>query len=264
MADKLLTNFNAIGGDVGDGFTDLLPYGDPDAGATADRDLKVTPFELFVRRTRKYTHFWDDLYTVNMVGQNTSGTGQVNQSNQSTTSHPGVVEVKTGTDTTGAGGVSSNNVYAFRQGGGRIWFLSYFKTPSALSDGTNRYSLFSGLTRQSLVYAPTECIAWRYVDNVNSGNWQLTCRNSSTESVSDSGTAVAADTWYRLEIDINAAGNSVTGYVNGTAASGGAITTNIPTAESFYQAFILKSLGTTDRAAYVDGYGWLQNLTTAR
>jgi hypothetical protein len=268
VADKTLDQLNAIGGSVGDGFTDLLLYGDPDAGATIDRDLQITPYELFVQRTRAYSWFWDDFYTVGVVSQQTGGSGSTNQSNSGTAAHPGCIECHTNAGTTDSAGVYNFNAYAFVNSGGsngRIKFLAYLKTPSAVSDGTNRYSINCGLTRTALSYAPTDCIMWRYVDNVNGGRWQLTCRSGGAESTSDAGgSAVVANTWYRLEIDINSGSTSVTGYVDGTAATGGAISTNIPLSDFFFGMCIVKSLGTSDRAIVADGMGWLQNMSSAR
>ncbi|HJQ60171.1 MAG TPA: hypothetical protein VJ890_24920 [Vineibacter sp.] len=263
MADTWLPGLPAIGGAVGDAFADLLLYADPSAANLNDRDLKISPHELFVLRTRKYSTFFDDLYTVGLVSQQNSGTGsEVNQSNQGTASHPGVLECSTGTDTTGAAGVFSFNAYAFVPGGGRIKFLSYFKTPSALSNGTNRYALFTGLTRASLVYKPSEWLGIYYRDDV-SANWQAICRNGGTETTQNIAVAVATDSWYRFEIDIDAVAANVTCSVNGTSAS--AISTNIPTAESFFcVGQVIKALGTTARSIYPDGYGWSQNLATAR
>ncbi|HJQ58238.1 MAG TPA: hypothetical protein VJ890_15125 [Vineibacter sp.] len=264
MADAKISGLAAIGGTVGDAFADLLPYIDGNA-APAAANVKVSPFDLFVARSRKYSWFFDDLYSVGLIVQSASGAGaQVYQNNASDVNHPGVVGMDTGTDTTGAAGISSFNAYAFRPGGGRIKFLCYLKTPSALSDGTNRYSIFAGLTRSSLAYAPSEWLGVRYRDDVNGSpaKWQLVCRNGGSESVADIGVIAAADTWYRIEIDINAAANSVTASVNGTVSP--AVTTNIPTAESFFTMQIVKALGTTNRSLNADGYGWAQNFTTAR
>lgn len=262
MADAKLSALTAKEATVGDPFSDLF-YEYIAAGATdADKQRGVTPNQMFVETFRKYAWFMDDLVAANWIAQYSSGSGGNNQSNASETNHPGVWEHYTGTDTTGAGGITSGNAYALRHGGGRIKYVTWIKTPSALSDGTNRYSIVAGYSRSTLTYAPNEFCGARYVDNVNSGNWQATCRNGGAESVQDTGVAVVADTWYRIEIDVNAGATSVVVTVNGTAAA--AVASNVPTAEGYFHTGIIKSAGTTARSMYTDAYGWMQHFTTGR
>ena len=86
--------------------------------------------------------------------------------------------------------------------------------------------------------------------------------------MSDSGIAASADTWYKLRIVCNAAGDSVSFFINGTETSNSPITgANIPVgfAERFGAGvWLVKSAGTTERLAYVDRILVKKTLTTAR
>jgi hypothetical protein len=174
-----------------------------------------------------------------------------------------VQRVQCGTTSTGYGLWTSASAYGFRVGGGRIKTIAILKTDSTLSNGTDRYTLACGLTDQLATHAPTNCIMVRYRDDVNSGKWQLVCRSGGSESTADIGVTVAVDTWYRIEVDINAAGSSVTASVNGTTSA--AVTTNITATQMYFQlGLVLKSVGTADRRLLIDAGGWVHALTNAR
>lgn len=73
---------------------------------------------------------------------------------------------------------------------------------------------------------PDEGVYFSNVDDENSGNWVLECRDGGTSSTTNSSTA--PDTgWHTYTITVNAAASSVEFFIDGS--SQGTVTTNIPT-----------------------------------
>jgi len=124
---------------------------------------------------------------------------------------------------------------------------------TTLSDGTDTYTLSAGFGDG--VGNGTDAVMFRYTHDENSGKWTLVARSNSTETTADSGVTVAANTYYRLRIVVNAAGNSVQYFINGSSV--GTITTNIPTGSSrgvTANWSLVKSAGSTNRFAYIFYY----------
>lgn len=179
--------------------------------------------------------------------------------------HPGILELVTGTATTGQsarylGGVATGSAIAgfFLSGGAssQEWLVRL----EDLSDGTNRYNFDVGLfDAQTLA---VDAVRFRYSDNLNAGNWTAETIAASTTTATDSGVAVAADTWYKLRIDVNAAGTSITFYVNDVLVA--THTTNITAVLIAPRCRIIKSLGTTSRTAYIDYFKYYQRFASAR
>ena len=81
----------------------------------------------------------------------------------------------------------------------------------------------------------------------------MTTDVSSAQTFTDSGITVAADTWYRLEVIVNADATKIQYFINGSLI--GTDTANLQSGTSITlgaQAMILKALGTTSRICYVD------------
>lgn len=193
-----------------------------------------------------------------------SGTLAVNSASSLSNRRPGQIICGTGTTTSGLASIS---LYSGGVGNlvgvGVTSVIMNILTDSALSDGTNTYTIFAGLGNTTDGTTFTNGIFVSYTHGVNSGKWLGTCRASSTSSTLDLGTAVATDTWYTLRMDINAAASSVTFYVNGSSI--GSINTNIPSSASGAPIFgIKKSAGTTDRFAYIDFFYLNTALTSTR
>lgn len=180
-------------------------------------------------------------------------------------SHPGVANFSTGTTATGRAGQRGYPA-AIRFSGG-AWVYEAAIRLTTLSDATNTYSSWAGFGDQ-ISAEPVDGAYFRYTHSVNSGEFECVTSSNSTRTAVDTGVTVAAGTWYRLRIEVNAAGTSVQCYVDGTAATGGANTTNIPTAagrETSTMPFaVLKSVGTTARTFNIDYVKYVAELTTAR
>ena len=83
------------------------------------------------------------------------------------------------------------------------WRLETTARISNLSDGTNTFTVRLGFIDTDTGESTDGCF-FRYTDGTNSGKWQGVCRNNNTESTCDTGITVAAATFYRLNVKVNA------------------------------------------------------------
>jgi hypothetical protein len=180
-----------------------------------------------------------------------------------TVSHPGVYLFGTGSTTTGSSRLCSG---AVTFGGGRHRFGAWVMLP-VLSLVGERFEVVVGFADGATDATAVDGCFFTYRDDV-SANWTVSTVansvNTATHQVS-TGIAVTATQWYLLEAEVNAAGTSVTYYVDG--ASVVTHSTNIPTGttrSSNWTAGLTKSLGTTTRTLAVDAYYLEIDFTTAR
>ena len=222
--------------------------------------IQTVPSILDRFNPRRVVFQSSEMATVDPVATSTAGTGaavtfvSVLASIGSQTNRYGIASLATGTTTTGRANVLTPTLDQIVPGFGRIAFSAIVRTPASLSDGTNRYGIKVGLGTLSGSIVDATGASFRYRDNINSGKWQLmTTDSGSTQTFTDSGVTVAADTWYRFEIFVNANATQIQYYLNGTLVatdtatlqSGSSITLGA-------QVMLLKSLGTTSRICYVD------------
>lgn len=125
---------------------------------------------------------------------------------------------------------------------------------SALSDGTDTYTLQSGFSASHTGVTATvnNSIIFRYTHSANSGKWLCVSRNNSgTETTVDTGVTVAVNTLYCLAVCVNVGTTEARFYVNG--ALSGVITSNLPLSSVGFgqRTLIAKSAGTTSREAFV-------------
>jgi hypothetical protein len=106
----------------------------------------------------------------------------------------------------------------------------------------------------NLTAASADEISFQYANPLGTTpNWECVTRSNSAETRTDSLVAVGAGTWYRFEIEVNAAGTSVAFRIDGTLVA--THITNIPTlvarATGIYLG-IRKTVGTTARTLVSD------------
>lgn len=175
---------------------------------------------------------------------------------------PGIVQLQTGTTSTGRAAVHSQSV-SMLLGHGATKFETAFRVPT-LSDGTETFTLRAGFIDSQSVES-TDGIFLRYTDSVNSGKFEVVSMSNASPTVADSGVTVVASTWYKLRIEINAGATSALVYINGTLVA--TVTATIPTGASRNTGagvFVLKSNGGTSRNIDCD-YMWIRtDFTTAR
>jgi len=169
--------------------------------------------------------------------------------------HPGILNLAASTNGNKSlltSGSSFDDSIVF--GNSTSWrYEQLVQVDATLSDGTNRYVYTTGFNNATDTIASiTNGCFFKYSDNVNSGNWQGTCRSASTESTCDTTTAVAASTWYRLTVVVNDAANSVNFLINGVSKC--TITTNIPSTSTTmsFESLMNKTLGNNIRSVNID------------
>lgn len=204
---------------------------------------------------------WSPRVHEGWLSQASSGAGAAWSNGGSEASHPGIWEGSTGTTAAGHSRLASHSD-SITFSNGKIRMGVVLKT-GALSTAAQRYYLYMGIIDDNNPTALTDGVQIRYQDNINGGDWEGVVSNGGGHSTLDLDVAVAANTWYLLEWEINAAGNSVEFFVNGTScgtiASGPAANS---TAE--IRTGIMKRVGTTSRSAYWDAYYIYGEMSTAR
>jgi len=122
--------------------------------------------------------------------------------------------------------LSSGTANGLTFGGGELIYEFSVKSPAAVGvteDITMRAGLHDAITNTSV----TDGVYFEWsADSAGSG-WRGVTANNSLRTYTSSTSAITAATWYRLTAIVNAAGTSVTFYVNGVSI--GTLTTNIPT-----------------------------------
>lgn len=243
------------------------------AGLTALRTLTLPDFAGMLMldsnfvdvRKRRCVAFMDfESSGTSPLGTSTSGTGSsasveaiIEDANQI-----GIRQIETGTTTTGRAAVMSAPGL-LRLGQGVAVFEGSFKVPT-LSDSGQRFVVRLGFLDSDQADATDG--AYIEYDEAASANWQVCCANNATRAKNGTGTAVNTN-WHTWKVVANAAGTSVSFFMDGTEVSGSPITTNIPTGsgrETGFGFHIIKSAGTTERTFVSDWIAWDFSLTTPR
>lgn len=178
-------------------------------------------------------------------------------------SHQGIVRFTTGSTNAGRAALVLPVVnMAVGTGAGQLTIQFNVNIFTALSTGTQRYTIMMGLGDANDSTEFTEGVYFLYVDNVNSGNWVGKTAHSSTRTTVN-GAVAAATGWQRCKAVVNAAATSVEFFVNETSL--GTSTTNIPNVAGAWIApmlKVIKSVGTTAREIDVDYFMAYQIYTT--
>lgn len=186
-----------------------------------------------------------------------AGAGVVGSNALDKTNHPGVWGLSTGTDEDGRIFIIGGSNFGFHIGvGGIVRCGTWFRTPGSLSTVLEDYTLRTGIFNIALPNSITEGLGFEYDRSVFGGNWQLITEDAA-ETSEDSGITVAIDTWYLMEVEVNAAGTIVEFFLDGVSVGILAVAANIPNGtvlDLFYNSHIMKLGGTTARVAYIDAY----------
>jgi hypothetical protein len=110
-------------------------------------------------------------------------------------------------------------------GSGRAVFRCILRTPAALSDATNPYTIRMGFSA-SITSGANSC--YLTYSHSQSANFVFTTGNAGAFTNNTTSVVVAAATDYDVVIIVNAAGTSAECFINGVSV--GVITTNLPTA----------------------------------
>jgi hypothetical protein len=156
--------------------------------------------------------------------------------------------------------------------GGGAWNYEALININSLSTALERYRMIFGFGSVISNSSETNGVFITYDEGgtangtTASANWQCVTVDNSVRTLTTSTTAVTASAWNKLRIEINAAGTSVTFYVNGVSIA--THTTNIPLASNsryvLMKTGLAKTIGITTRGFYCDYIGYENILTTAR
>ncbi len=178
--------------------------------------------------------------------------------------HPGVLYLSTGTDATGrAMLITLDDCIILGDGEYQIeWLIRIEDLATVAEDYTIRVGFGDTTGSGDWTYG----VYFEYT-RATSVNWLIKTADNGTRTSTTTSTAVTADAWIRLTININAAATLATYYVNGSSV--GTINTNIPDGGTGTDGIgpdigIIKTAGNTNRNLYVDYCTITCLLTTIR
>lgn len=152
----------------------------------------------------------------------------------------GILRGNLGTTVAGVAGVTSNDVACVLLGKGPTYFGAKIRIPT-LRTGSEDYQIRVGFFDSFTSAGVTDSLHFRY----GSGGLDALSRTGGSGTTTATGITVAANTWYLLEIFLNAAGTSADFRVDGVTKA--TIAANIPTSagnETGYGALAVKTVGT--------------------
>lgn len=177
--------------------------------------------------------------------------------------HPGIWCLETGTTSVGRGFIISSATRGYNVGGAGLTRVgSIVKTGVFLSTALEEFVDRVGFFSITLPNTILEGIGFEYQFDQNGGRWQGITADGIGESSVDLGITIVPETWYDLEFEVNAAGNSVEFFIDGV--SRGTLATNIPSGTGFnlfFNFMIMKLAGTGNRSFYIDHYYIYQEVT---
>lgn len=192
------------------------------------------------------------------------GTGTAVNWNAATAGHPGVVEMVTGTTSTGQAGIlktsapQTSSLGNIVFGGGEIVYEALVEIPTLWSAGTQEGFIRAGFMDE-ISGAPANGAHFQY----QASNTQalLFTRAGGVSTVLAGVTNVSTG-WHHIKIVVNAAATQVDLYFDGVLEA--TSTTNIPTLGVSYGVNIQKGVGTTSYAYRCDMMKVSQTFTTPR
>jgi hypothetical protein len=185
------------------------------------------------------------------------------------TNQQGVVRAQTGTTLSGYAGFVYGSNSLFR-GTGAITLETYVNIET-LSTSTDRFHTVFGYTSganfsnfaNGIFFAYDEGGAINFT-GVGSPNWRIYTINNFTRTSFISSVPVVAGQWYKLRIEVNAAGTQASFYIDGNLIT--TLNTNIPAISTGMSVnnLIVKTIGTTTRAMQTDYFMYEEIFTNPR
>lgn len=254
-------------------------FGDPQQiTLTESFYCDITNAKLWVNNYDPYKtriEYFDDFFGAVTDGNaasafltaNVSGTGAaVSNVTVTETGVFGLWALETGTSSTGRSALFSGRSAlgaALTLGQGVTKIKTKIKIPT-LSTSGERYKIIFGLIGDSTTSTINDGAYFEYSD-ASSPNWRIASSNDGTRSEINTTTVVAAGTWVRLEVAVNANASLISYLINGSTVATN--TTNIPsgTADPVSPLLgIFKSAGSSNRTVQTDYVGFSLELTSAR
>lgn len=178
-----------------------------------------------------------------------------------TANNIGICRAATGTTTTGRSGMGAAVTDTVVLGTNEVRFCTVVNIP-VVSNATDNFVVHAGLF-DSLTGTAVDGLYFEYNHGTNAGDWTAIVRNnSSTIASQDLNVVASAATWYKLEIIVNAAGNSTEFKINGTTYYTHTGTTPTGSARATgFGTLIRKTAGTTSRNLDIDFVGYFSEVT---
>jgi len=174
--------------------------------------------------------------------------------------HPGIIQVNSGTSSSANIHLSMNLGLSIKLGGGAIT-LEYLIYLPTLSTATNEYIMRWGLGDTAGLLDEANGVYFEYARAATGNFFVIKTASANSRTPITTTQSVAAATWYKLKIVVNAAASSVAYFVNGTSV--GSIIVNIPTTTISPHMQALRSAG-TGGSFFIDYFLLTQTFTTSR
>jgi hypothetical protein len=175
-----------------------------------------------------------------------------------TAGHPGIFQLNTGFTATGRVFVLSR-VNSYTVGVGGITKAAAWVSFPFLSTALERFTARTAFFNIALPNLVVTGIGFEYNDAENGGRWQA-ITDDGVQTSTDTGVAVVAGDWYKLELEINADGTEVNFSINDEPVARN--TTNIPSGPGishFANMHIMKLIGVSARNMLLDAYAIYQD-----
>jgi hypothetical protein len=239
-------------------------------GMRATGPLEIGPVGRNLKTWWNFEDFIGSAYSPSNVSRgiwtpSAAGTAAVASEKIGTALRPGILELTTGTTTTGSAAIITgyNSLQHILFGEG-VYTIEADLYITNLSTVTEAYTLRFGFG-DSNSGDEVDGAYFEYTNVGSTPNWYKCAASNSTRTKTDTAIAAVAGAWTRLKVVVNAAGTSVEYFINGVSV--GVLTTNIPTGvnrETSEVYSVVKSAGTTPRLFNID-WAWLHiDLTTSR
>jgi hypothetical protein len=226
----------------------------------AFRCYEVDHWRNCLESARTTFHYINDLVSQSSDAYLTfGGSGGAYTGVAAVTGHPGIAQEQVSSNGTVANLNANASAAAMLLGNGDYWRYETVLRIPTLSGSGQTFNFWSGFIDSNGNDDGTNVCFFKYSDTVNSGKWQGYCAKGGTSATCDTTVTVAANTWYRLNVTVNAAGTSVDFAINGVSKCQITTTANIPTTTgTYYGNKVAKTAGATLRTVdvdYIEVYG---------
>jgi hypothetical protein len=173
--------------------------------------------------------------------------------------YSGAHVLSTGTTTTGRAAVAAfNHLNRIRLGGKKVTYEVRVRVET-LSNATNNFTTYFGLTNLTtstlnLISTAQNNVLFNYNHSINSGSWtgRTTSGGTSTDILSN--IPVTAGQWYKLKAVIDLTAQNVEFFIDGVSI--GTSSSNIPLTDMKFVFGIQKAAGTAARTTSIDYIYW--------
>jgi hypothetical protein len=180
----------------------------------------------------------------------TSGTGTAATAIEGRTRRPGIVQIESGTTTTGRTTLNLGVVDFIFDSTTRYAFNCSVNIPT-VSDAAQEFDIHVGFGDNTGAGDMTDGVYFTYDRNTNT-NWLAKTANNNSRTATNTGVNVQANTWFDLAARVEGTGTAQF-YINGTLVA--TINTNIPQGSGRSTGVLFKiekSNGNNERVAYID------------